>query len=93
MLRELKRLALSSVNYNLKLKSASGSLTISVINDVGRAHLDEHEPHMDALLKRFYTPGTLLIDVGVNIGADIGGTARDMRSAGQRDVGNKHLLG
>lgn len=68
MLQKLKRLALSSVNYNLTLKGATGSLKIPVINDVGRAHLDTHEPHMEALFNRLYTPGTVLIDVGVNIG-------------------------
>lgn len=64
----MKRLALSSLNYNLTRKSDAGSLKIPVINDVGRAHLDEHEPHIEALFKRLYKPGTLLIDVGVNIG-------------------------
>lgn len=68
MLRKLKRLALRSLNYSLTLKTAVGPLKIPVINDVGRAHLDAHEPHMTALLERLYTPDTLLIDVGVNIG-------------------------
>lgn len=68
MLSKLKRLALRSLNYSLTLKSAAGPIKIPVINDVGRAHLDSHEPHMQALLERLYKPGTLLVDVGVNIG-------------------------
>ena len=68
MLQKLKRLALSSLNYNLTLKTASGPIKIPVINDIGRAHLDVHEPHMDWLFRRLYSPGTILVDVGVNIG-------------------------
>lgn len=68
MLRRLKRSILGRFNYHLKIKGASGPLIIPVINNVGRANLDLHDQHMDVLLERLYTPDTLLIDVGVNIG-------------------------
>lgn len=68
VLRKLKTWALGSVNYELRRKVAGRTLRLPVINNVGRAHLDEHEPHLDLILRRLYRPGTLLIDVGVNIG-------------------------
>lgn len=68
MLEGLKSRILGSFNYTLKVKGPAGSFRLPVINNVGRAHLDEHDPHIDVVLKRFYKPGCLLIDVGVNIG-------------------------
>ena len=68
MLQRIKRSILSAFNYNMTVKGRSASLKIPVINDVGRAHLDVHEPHMQHLLERLHRPDTLLIDVGVNIG-------------------------
>ena len=68
MLQGLKRAILSRFNYTLKQRESFGGLKIPVINDVGRAHLDAHEPHLQILLQRLHEPGSLLIDVGVNIG-------------------------
>lgn len=68
MFKKLKSWALGSINYNMKIMTAKGSFTIPIVHNVGRAHLDQHEPHIYEVLKRLYTPETLLIDVGVNIG-------------------------
>jgi FkbM family methyltransferase len=68
LLKKLKVWALGSFNYSLKVKGASGPLKLPVIHNVGRAHLDDHDPHIAVLLQRLCRPETLLIDVGVNIG-------------------------
>lgn len=68
MFRSLRAWALRSINYELNPKRTKGVLILPVIQNVGRAHLDPHEPHMLPVLKRLYRPETLLIDVGVNIG-------------------------
>lgn len=68
MFRALRAWVRRSINYELKKNITNGSLILPVIYNVGRAHLDPHEPHILPILKRLYSPGTILIDVGVNIG-------------------------
>lgn len=68
VLKKLKTRILGIINYELRLRVAERTLKVPVINNVGRAHLDKHEPHMDVVLRRLHRPGTLLIDVGANIG-------------------------
>lgn len=64
----IKRFFLRSLNYTLSFSGNGNTLKVPVINNVGRANLDLHEEHMRTVLERIYTPGTLLIDVGANIG-------------------------
>ena len=68
LLKKLKAWALGSFNYSLRVKGDAGPLKLPVIHNVGRAHLDDHDRHIAVLFRRLYRPGTLLIDVGVNIG-------------------------
>jgi FkbM family methyltransferase len=64
----IKRFLSRSLNYTLSFSGNGNTLKVPVINNVGRANLDIHEEHMRAVLQRLYTPGTLLVDVGANIG-------------------------
>jgi len=55
-------------NYHLNIETGSKRIIIPVFAGIGRAHLDKHESHIFVLLQRLYKPGTMLVDVGVNIG-------------------------
>lgn len=68
VLRKLKSRLSGALNYELSLRVGHRVVKVPVINNVGRAHLDRHEPHLSVVLGRLYRPGTLLIDVGANIG-------------------------
>jgi FkbM family methyltransferase len=68
MISRIKRFLAQSLNYTLKFSANGNSLKVPVINNVGRANLDVHEEHMRIVLQRLYRPGTLLVDVGTNIG-------------------------
>jgi FkbM family methyltransferase len=68
VLTKLKSRIRKAFNYELSLRVGQRVLKVPVINNVGRAHLDRHEPHLGVVLERLYRPDTLLIDVGANIG-------------------------
>lgn len=68
VLKKLKARILGTINYELRLRVAERTLRVPVIHNVGRAHLDDHEPHLSVVFERLYSPGILLIDVGANIG-------------------------
>ena len=67
-LNKLKKTIGASVNYRIKIKKGAGTTLVPVIAGIGRAHLDNAEPHIEATLRMLYKPDRMLVDVGVNIG-------------------------
>lgn len=70
MFEKLKKIVSKSINYEIKLTKYGVNIKIPVISGIGRAHLDDHEPHIFEILKFLVQnyPNLMLIDVGVNIG-------------------------
>ena len=70
MLRALKTFIRNSVNYRMSFSGHGHSIKVPVWAGVGRANRDRHEIHVSAVLERLHQrrTGTLLVDIGVNIG-------------------------
>lgn len=66
----IKRFLANHINYDLSLRKYGAQVNIPVIAGIGRAHLDNHEPHIFDILKILVDnqPNSILIDVGANIG-------------------------
>lgn len=58
------------VNYRLRLVRGRSLFHVPVVAGVGRAHLDNHEPHVAEILRRLIRlqPDSMLVDIGANIG-------------------------
>ncbi|MCB9626416.1 MAG: FkbM family methyltransferase [Sandaracinaceae bacterium] len=67
-IKDLKQFVAQRINYNLTVSRGTRSVKIPVTAGIGRANLDAHEEHVGVVIERLYTPGRLLVDIGVNIG-------------------------
>jgi len=68
--RRCKRWIGRLINYQYSITRDDYQLSIPVIYDFGRAHLDVHECHITAIFEKLQKIGALnlLVDIGANIG-------------------------